>query len=235
MLRIAIFIFTAVELIGGSLSWQRLNATEPHELASKLPVASTHVDLDAIPAWLEQLSPAAKRGYRHLIEKVYLPADLDEAVAVELERMLQGREANDGLSADKEAAGAASATETELRTRLLAYYGLTPRPGDAEARDPLQYVVTENGQWVMNCFSCHGGAVYGTPLPGAPNNAYQLQSFVEDIRTAKLSLSKPLGHMEIGSLFMPLGTTAGTLNAVMFGVALMKFLDADLNVLPLRP
>ena len=31
---------------------------------------------------------------------------------------------------------------------------------------------------------------------------------------------------------MPLGTTRGTSNAVMFGVALMARRDADLNVLP---
>jgi mono/diheme cytochrome c family protein len=35
--------------------------------------------------------------------------------------------------------------------------------------------------------------------------------------------------MDVGSMFMPLGTTTGTSNAVMFGVALMNFRDADLN------
>ena len=36
-------------------------------------------------------------------------------------------------------------------------------------------------------------------------------------------------------MVMPVGTTAGTTTAVMFGVALMHFRDAELNVLPLRP
>ena len=191
--------------------------------------AVEQVALDAIPAWLDQMSPAAKRGYRHLVDSVYLPADLDEEVAVELARMLSRRKASSGELADE--------SEQPLFTRdqLLTHYGLTTRPDDSTSGKPLQYVVTQKSQWVMNCFACHGGSVYGTTMPGAPNNNYQLQSFIEDIRTAKLKLGKPLGHMEIGSMFMPLGTTAGTTNAVMFGVALMHFRDAELNVLPLRP
>lgn len=40
--------------------------------------------------------------------------------------------------------------------------------------------------------------------------------------------------LDIGSLFMPLGTTVGTTNAVMFGVALMHYRDDDLNLHPDR-
>ncbi len=87
----------------------------------------------------------------------------------------------------------------------------------------------------MNCFSCHGGSVYGRTLPGAPNNLYQLQSLTEDSRATKLRMGKPLAQMDIGSAFMPLGTTVGTTNAVMFGVALMNFRDAELNVQSLGP
>jgi mono/diheme cytochrome c family protein len=36
--------------------------------------------------------------------------------------------------------------------------------------------------------------------------------------------------MDVGSVFMPLGKTVGSSNAVMFGVALMNFRDKDLNV-----
>ena len=36
--------------------------------------------------------------------------------------------------------------------------------------------------------------------------------------------------MDLGSVFVPLGSTNGTTNAVMFGVVLMAFRDADLNV-----
>jgi len=84
----------------------------------------------------------------------------------------------------------------------------------------------------MNCFACHGGTLYGATYPGAPNTMYALESFTEAVRKAKLQLGKPLTHMDVGSLVMPLGTTNGTSNAVMFGVALMNFRDADLNFLP---
>ncbi len=196
---------------------------------AEMDLQAEHVQLAEIPAWLEHLSPAAKRGYRHLVDSVYLPADLDDEVADEIGKILANRRS------PKENEASDSEPAPLTRAELLNHYGLTVRPDDAESGKPLQYVVNEKSQWVMNCFACHGGSVYGTSMPGSPNNKYQLQSFVEDIRSAKLKLGKPLGHMEIGSMFMPLGTTAGTTNAVMFGVALMHFRDADLNVLPLRP
>ncbi len=236
MLKTVIFLYIAICLFASIFPSATALATEP-ELPNAIPAQPTHVDLGDIPGWLAEMPPAAKRGYHHLIDSVYLPADLDEVVAVELQNMLLRREHRDEDSSRKDNSNDSVTelpSEVELRRQLFSYYGLTPRPGDPAARNPLQYVVTEKGDWVMNCFACHGGSVYGTPMPGAPNNAYQLQSFVEDIRIAKLQLSKPLGHMEIGSLFMPLGTTAGTTNAVMFGVALMNFRDADLNVLTFR-
>ena len=194
----------------------------------KLPVENLErVELTEVPAWLNAMSPAAKRGYRHLLESAYLPAGLDEEVANELATLLATREAKSTKADLKEVAPLS-------RDQVLSYYGLTSRPGDDDASKPLQYVVTEKSEWVMNCFTCHGGSVYGTTMPGAPNNAIQLQTFIEDVRTAKLRLGKPLGHMEIGSVFIPLGSTAGTTNAVMFGVGLMHFRDADLNVLPVK-
>ncbi|MFO1065469.1 MAG: c-type cytochrome [Pirellulales bacterium] len=166
-------------------------------------------------AWLKTQSEAAQRGYRFLTEKSYLPADLDDDVRQELEkRFLESH------------VGAGS-------PEVLRHYGLTVRPSDLLDR-PLQYVVDEQRRWVMNCFACHGGTVYGQTYPGAPNSEYQLQTLTEDVRAAKLRLGKPLGHMDLGSMFMPLGNTVGTTNAVMFGVALMNYRDEDLNVHTLR-
>jgi hypothetical protein len=182
------------------------------------------VDLSDVAGWMATLSPAAMRGYRHLTESVYLPADLDEDVAIELQRIWSTGQ--DGAKEDSDA--------HRSRVELFKRYGLTVRPDNPTDGKPLQYVVDEKSRWVMNCFACHGGSVYGTSMPGAPNNGYELQTLIDDVRMAKLKLGKPLGHMEIGSMFMPLGTTTGTTNAVMFGVALMHFRDAELNVLPLR-
>ena len=63
---------------------------------------------------------------------------------------------------------------------------------------------------------------------------YALESLTESVRRTKLKIGKPLAHMDVGSMFMPLGKTVGTSNAVMFGVALMNYRDAELNVYPNR-
>ena len=115
-------------------------------------------------------------------------------------------------------------------------YGLTVRPGhDGEATDPgkpLQYVIDDAGRWTMNCFSCHGGSVYGEPHPGSPNNRFALQTMTEELRATKSLLGKPPSRMDLGSLFVPLGTTHGTTNAVVFGMGLMARRDGQLNLLP---
>src|SRR5262249_40227370 len=55
-------------------------------------------------------------------------------------------------------------------------------------------------------------------------------TLTEDVRQVKLQMLKPLTHMDLGSLKMPLGTTRGTTNAVMFGVALGTLRDKDLEL-----
>ena len=85
----------------------------------------------------------------------------------------------------------------------------------------------------MNCLACHQGQVAGRVIPGLPNSLFDLETLTEDVRATKQRLGEPLARMEIGSLFMPLGTSRGTTNAVMFGVALMARRDAELNLLPL--
>lgn len=171
----------------------------------------------------EQLA-AAERGYRFLTEKAYLPADFDQetfdAVWQSWPKPLRRR--------------AADASVKERREMAMQRYGLTKRPGDDSGK-PLQYVVDDDGQWTMNCFSCHGGTVYGQPTPGAPNNRFALQTLSEEMRKTKFRMAKPLTRMDVGSAVIPLGTTHGTTNAVVFGVALMNYRDAQLNVLPDQP
>jgi mono/diheme cytochrome c family protein len=162
------------------------------------------------------MSKEARAGYRHLVDNVYLPPDFDEGVLRELDRIKHVWDlADDSLSQGK-------------REDTWKAYGLAPRPDDASK--PLQYVVTNDQSYVMNCFACHGGNLFGATYPGAPNTTYALASLTEDVRRIKLLQRKSLGHMDLGSVFMPLGTTVGSSNAVMFGVALMKYRDADLNV-----
>jgi len=168
--------------------------------------------------------PQAPRhpGYVLLTTKAYLPPDFDQqtfdAVWQTWEEPLRSK--------------AAAATLAERRKMALERYGLTSAEGDDPAK-PQQYVVDSAGNWTMNCLACHQGRVAGRVIPGVPNTLLALQTLTDEIRQTKAQLKKRPTRMEIGSLFMPLGTSNGTTNAVMFGVALLARRDAQLNVLPL--
>ena len=180
-----------------------------------------------------------ERGFDLLVNRPFLPPDFSEEVFDNVWRVWPQPLRDQ----------AAAATSEERRRMAFERYGLTPRP-DAESsdqesigkrssqspQDPLQYVVERpdgagESTWTMNCFSCHGGTVYGEPYPGAPNNRFALQTLTEEIRAAKLRLAKPWSRMDYGSLVIPLGSTHGTTNAVVFGVGLMARRDADLNLI----
>ena len=188
--------------------------------------------LPAQTAWANdagQASGDARRGYELLVDQPFLPPDFSEEVFDNVWQVWpqplrdQAREA----------------TPQQRRAMAFERYGLTPRPETPPADlpgDPLQYVVTQSAdgarQWTMNCFTCHGGEVYGRPYPGAPNNRFALQTMTEELRATKFRLAQPLSRMDLGSLVIPLGTTHGTTNAVVFGVGLLSRRDADLNVIP---
>ena len=167
---------------------------------------------------------AAERGYRFLIGQPVLPGDFTAQVFDQLWTVWP-----EPLRSKAEQAGA-----KERRMMILDRYGLTVRPND-DSLNPLQYVVDQRGAFTMNCFACHGGSVYGKVMPGAPNNRYALQSLTEDIGKVKLRLGILPGTMELGAIFIPLGTNNGTTNAVVFGMALLNGRDADLNVIPKLP
>jgi len=168
-----------------------------------------------------KLDPAAERGYRLLLEKPYLSPDFDQQVFDELwktwEEPLRSKAEN--------------ATPDERRKMSYSRYGLVERPDDPKHR-PLQYVVDDAGHWTMNCLACHQGKVAGKAYPGVPNSLYALETLTEEVAETKERLHKTHTRMEIGMRFMPLGTTNGTTNAVMFGVALLALRDRDLNVRP---
>lgn len=161
---------------------------------------------------------AAERGYFNLTQKSYLPADFTQEVFD-----LAWTQWPEPLRSEAE-----KVTPEDRRKMAFSRYGLTPRPDDPTK--PLQYVVDDKGVWTMNCFACHGGQVGGKVIPGLPNSRFALQTLTDDTRAVKLLNNKPLGRMDVGSLIVPLGTSNGTTNAVMFGVALMNFRDVELNV-----
>ncbi len=159
-------------------------------------------------------------GYRILRTKVYLPPDFDDEVFDALWKQWP-TELRDR---------AAAATPAARREMIFNEYGLMPSPDRFGGGKALGYVDDGRGGWVMNCLTCHAGKVAGQVILGLPNSHLALQTLTEDVRATKLLMKKRLSHMDLGSLSMPLGSTNGTTNAVMFGVALESLRDDDLNV-----
>lgn len=162
----------------------------------------------------------AQRGYRLLTTKPYLPPDFDQELFDNLWKAWPEEL--------RERAGKAS--PAERRRMAFSRYGLVERPDSDGAGPALGYVSDGKGGWVMNCLACHSGKVAGRAVFGSPNADYVLETLTEDVRALKLKLGRPLGHMDLGSLRMPLGGSRGTTNSVMFGVALGALRDKDLNL-----
>lgn len=158
-------------------------------------------------------------GYHLLTTKPYLPPDFDQAT---FDEVWKTWEEPLRLQAER-------ATPEERRQMAFSRYGLTERPGDSTGK-PQQYVVDAKGNWTMNCLACHQGKVAGKVIPGAPNTLFALQTMTEELRETKIKTGKKLSRMDLGSVFVPLGSTNGTTNAVMFGVLLMGKRDPDLNL-----
>jgi mono/diheme cytochrome c family protein len=168
--------------------------------------------------------PAAEpRGWQTLLSRAYLPSDLDQEVFDDL-----------WTTWEEPARSRAERAPLEERRRMtMERYGLTPHPDDPSRS--LQYVVDGAGRWTMSCLACHQGQVDGRVIPGLPNSNYALETLTEEVRLVKVRQRKAFGHMDMGSLFLPLGTTNGTTNAVMFGVALMRHRAPDLSIVQRPP
>ena len=160
---------------------------------------------------------AAERGYRILTSKDYLPPDFDQAVLEDLWKVWP----------EEQRLKAEQATPEQRREMIFSYYGIINRP-DAKS-SPLGYVVTPEQKWVMNCFTCHGGKVAGQVIPGAPNTHLALHTLTEDVSKIKLQQLKKLSHLDLAAIGIPLGTTHGTTNSVIFGVVLDSLRDPDMN------
>ena len=170
-------------------------------------------------AVVDKASPAV-RGYSALRTHPFLPPDFDEAVLSSLWTVWPEPDRTQAEQAD----------EATRRRLIFSYYGIMPDPEAAPAIKPLGYVVDASGTWTMNCLACHGGKVAGRVIPGLPNSHTALQTLTEDVRLVKLSQGKKLGHLDLATLQLPLSTTNGTTNAVMFGVVLGTYRNLDMTV-----
>lgn len=190
----------------------------------------TMIRVSLLIAWLVILAAAsvtraedaAARGYRWLRTRPYLPADFDQVVF-------------DRLWTNWPAPDRNRAADADLATRrrmTLDHYGLMPDP---DAKDPttvpaLGHVPVAAGGWAMNCLTCHAGKIEGRVILGLPNTHLDLQTLVEDVRRTKIKMLKPLSHLDIVSVTLPLSTTRGTTNSVVFGIVLGNYRDKDMVV-----
>lgn len=176
----------------------------------------------------DQVQPAVKgfsgAGYDFLTKFATMPPDWDQEVFDNIWQVWE----------EPARSEAAKATPEERRQLAFSRYGLTSEPGDLSGK-PQQYVVDAQGNWTMNCLSCHQGKVAGQVIAGVPNAHFALQTLMEDVRNTKRKLGKRMVRMDMASAIFPLGTTNGSTNAVMFGMALMANRDPHLNVRPGLP
>jgi mono/diheme cytochrome c family protein len=160
------------------------------------------------------------QGYRNLIEHVYVHGGgMNQETFDNLWRTWE-----EPLKSEAE-----KATPEKRRQMTLSRYGLTDAPG-REGGVPLQYAADSSGNWSTNCFTCHGGKVAGQIIPGLPNTHIALQTITEEAVQTRILMGEKISQLEATSLFVPLGGSNGTTNAIIFGVVLAAFRDEDLNV-----
>lgn len=169
--------------------------------------------------------PSPERGWELLRGRAYLPADFDQADYDNLWTMWSAGERNE----------AAGMPLDERRKAIARHYGLVVDP-DAPAGEfrLLGYVSTPQG-FAMNCLACHGAMLEGRAFAGLGNNRTALQSLTEDVRLVKLLKLKSLGHLDKAIIKLPLNTTNGTTNSVIFGVVLGALRNPDMSVDRTRP
>ena len=166
----------------------------------------------------QELSPEAKEGRNLILNYQFLPQDFHQDTFEDV-----WRDWPEPLRTKAE-----SATKNERREMAFARYGFTSRPDDPTK--PMQYSVSEDGWYTMNCFACHGGSIQGKLVKGLPNSQLALETMYADLRRTKKRRGDQFSQMDLGSMAVPMGTTVGTSNAVVFGIGLMNFRDKDLNL-----
>jgi mono/diheme cytochrome c family protein len=166
----------------------------------------------------------AGHGYEILHTKPYVSPDFDQQVFDDIWQCWE-----EPLRSQAE-----KATPEERRKMAFSRYGFTTAPGDTSGK-PQQYVVDAKGNWTVTCLACHQGKVAGMVIPGLPNSHFAFQTLVEDVRVTKMKAHKRLAPIDMAAAVFPLGTTNGTTNAIMFGMALMSNRDPQLNLKPGLP
>lgn len=125
---------------------------------------------------------------------------------------------------------AADASEDQRRAMTWDRYGWADRP-DGDRWIPLGYTPDDQGNLITNCFSCHGGKIDGTTVPGMGNTHFDLTTLATDVRRlAALDLGRdPMSVKDILAPFKtPLNHHKGVSNAVIFAPVFAALRDPEL-------
>lgn len=120
---------------------------------------------------------------------------------------------------EEEKAKAEKADHDELMRMTFERYGWVKRPGDEVPTLPLGYTLDDQGNLGSNCFSCHGGKVAGTTVPGTGNSHLDLTTLHTDLsRLRALDRGRDPSRVKetIGPFRTPLNIHKGFTNAVIF-------------------
>ena len=199
-------------------------------LSGLFPSVTRGADTEPYGHRLQAMGPpsglsAPERGYWLLTNKPYLPPDFDHATFDNLWQIWPAEEREAARNADPQ----------ERRRLTFARYGLVEPPESDGTGPALGYLSDGDDGWVMNCLACHGGKVAGEGMAGLPNSYFALQTLVEDVSTLKLLQLKPLAHLDKAATGIPLSTTDGTTNSVVFGIVLGALRNPDMSVDTTRP
>lgn len=169
------------------------------------------------------LTPSAAKGYEILMN---VPMAATVMKVEDIDRLWTVWE-------DEEKAKAEKANPDERRQMTFDRYGWTRRPGDEVAKLPLDYTEDGKGNLVTNCFSCHGGKVAGTVVPGLGNTLVDLTTLSTDMRKLRaLDSGKDPSAIEdtVGPFKTPLNYHRGVTNAVIFAPVVAALRDIKLSI-----
>jgi mono/diheme cytochrome c family protein len=172
------------------------------------------------PGDVPAFNTPAERGYWLLRHKPYLPPDFGQTTF----DMLWS------IWPEPLRSQAREATPADRRRMTFSRYGLVEPPESMGTGPAIGYVPVKDEGWVMNCLACHGGKVAGRTIPGLPNSHTALQTLTEDVRAVKLLRLHSFAHLDKASLTLPLSTTNGTTNSVVFGIVLGSLRKPDMSV-----
>jgi len=167
------------------------------------------------------MTPDAAKGYEILMNEVMAAKVLKIS---DIDRLWMAWE-------PEEKAKAEAADPQERRRMTFERYGWAKRPEDAEPKLPLDFTEDGKGNLVTNCFSCHGGKVAGTTIPGVGNTHVDLTTLSTDLSRLN-AIDGGRDPDKVKEVILPFNTPLnfhkGVTNAVIFAPLFYALRDPEL-------